>query len=463
MKKQSLSNKNTTSLNAGLLQRKCACGNHTVAGDKCDECKDKQGVLQRKSSNNSEQSEVPPIDREVLNSSGQRLDKSTRAFFESRFEYNFSQVPVSSASHQLSQSSLTVGEPADAFEQEADRIADSIMQKDGNEKKSSTNKQQDGKFDLSQVRIHTDARAAESARAVNALAYTVGNNIVFGAGQFAPWTQKGQHLLAHELTHVVQQTMSGTSQIQSRDGHGNGYKQKTENISEQVKDTALPGALYSPVSVVPMRIMRTTDPCLEKCEKDFNECLKNSSFPPQCIGARSDCIRRCPPGPESKEACVVKEEIPIITTPVVVFDDKVLMQTDVDIEWKANDQCDCACGEYRQFVKGHILKNNQSFNIGLCDGAKLEESVWHEDGDAQTGFCPGHRDRPEIKNDIFDQPNRESGCHYHGKDEPSVPGKSGDMIDVDLKFKGQTFDKCLGKFGKIHEWSFTYKGSLSGL
>src|SRR5262249_8871593 len=60
--------------------------------------------------------------------------------------------------------------------------------------------------DLSLVRVHTDARAAESARMVDALAYTVGHNIVFGGGQYAPETPMGQRLVAHELTHVIQQT-----------------------------------------------------------------------------------------------------------------------------------------------------------------------------------------------------------------------------------------------------------------
>jgi hypothetical protein len=59
--------------------------------------------------------------------------------------------------------------------------------------------------DFSQVRVHTDTQASESARAINASAYTVGNNIVFGSHQYAPETSQGQKLLAHELTHVVQQ------------------------------------------------------------------------------------------------------------------------------------------------------------------------------------------------------------------------------------------------------------------
>jgi hypothetical protein len=59
--------------------------------------------------------------------------------------------------------------------------------------------------DFSRVRVHTDAKAAESARAVNALAYTIGRDVVFENGMYAPHTDKGRGLLAHELTHVLQQ------------------------------------------------------------------------------------------------------------------------------------------------------------------------------------------------------------------------------------------------------------------
>jgi uncharacterized ParB-like nuclease family protein len=61
--------------------------------------------------------------------------------------------------------------------------------------------------DFSQVRVHMDAQADESARAVNARAYTVGRDVVFRAGQYVPGTTEGHRLLAHELTHVVQQQL----------------------------------------------------------------------------------------------------------------------------------------------------------------------------------------------------------------------------------------------------------------
>ena len=90
--------------------------------------------------------EAPPLVHEILRSPGQPLDAAARAFFEPRFSHSFEQV-----------------------------------------------------------RIHTDPAAAASAREVNALAYTRGQDIVFASGQFAPTGEPGQRLLAHELTHVVQQ------------------------------------------------------------------------------------------------------------------------------------------------------------------------------------------------------------------------------------------------------------------
>jgi hypothetical protein len=100
----------------------------------------------RVGSNDLEQGAVPSIVDEVLHSPGEPLDPETRANMGPRFGYDFSNV-----------------------------------------------------------RVHTNERAAESARAVNALAYTVGHNIVFGAGQHAPFSFARQKLLAHELAHVVQQ------------------------------------------------------------------------------------------------------------------------------------------------------------------------------------------------------------------------------------------------------------------
>lgn len=126
----------------GTLQRKCACGGSASSGGECEGCKKKK--LQRSAAGSGPET-APPIVHDVLRSPGQRLDAATRSFFEPRFGHDFSKV-----------------------------------------------------------RIHADARANESAASVNALAYTVGPQIVFRAGLYQPGAASGQRLLAHELTHVVQ-------------------------------------------------------------------------------------------------------------------------------------------------------------------------------------------------------------------------------------------------------------------
>lgn len=71
--------------------------------------------------------------------------------------------------------------------------------------------------DFSSVRIHTDPQAAQTARAVHARAFTLGQDIVFGSGEYSPGTATGRRLLAHELVHVVQQGHGAPQQVQRQD------------------------------------------------------------------------------------------------------------------------------------------------------------------------------------------------------------------------------------------------------
>ncbi len=99
--------------------------------------------------------------------------------------------------------------------------------------------------DFSQVRTHSDLRAAETAQAINARAFTLGNDIVFGAGQYALETSDGKRLLAHELTHVVQQ--QGTinmDHIQNRHG-------KSELIEREPDDGGVPSSSPSTATPAP--------------------------------------------------------------------------------------------------------------------------------------------------------------------------------------------------------------------
>ena len=109
--------------------------------------------------------------------------------------------------------------------------------------------------DFSGVRVHTDDKAAASARAVNARAYTVGRDVVFGAGRYVPGTKAGKELLAHELTHVAQQTVSGVG------GGGDLTVGPSASAEEREADAAAwrvsgGDSLGAPVRPMPCRIQR---------------------------------------------------------------------------------------------------------------------------------------------------------------------------------------------------------------
>ena len=85
--------------------------------------------------------------------------------------------------------------------------------------------------DFSDVRVHTDGAAAEAARAVHASAYTLGRDVVFAAGQYAPATPDGRRLLAHELTHVVQQRRAPGRSVQRKLAVGGGLSMDTKGFT----------------------------------------------------------------------------------------------------------------------------------------------------------------------------------------------------------------------------------------
>ena len=186
---------------SGLLQRKCACGSHTPAGGECAGCKLNRLGLQRKA---SDYSEAPPIVHDVVRSPGQPLDPGIRSFMEPCFGRDFSQVRLSAKAIRPMQAGFTIGAPNDVFEQEADRVAERVVSLP-----EEPSMRAHAGYDFGGVRIHTGDAASRSARVVDARAYTLGRHIVFGAGAYSPDTRSGRELLAHELTHTIQQEAGG--------------------------------------------------------------------------------------------------------------------------------------------------------------------------------------------------------------------------------------------------------------
>src|SRR5690242_7451780 len=147
------------------MQRKAADGPAPLQR-KCAKCEEEEGrQIQRKQAGAAPPAKSPAV-QQVLSSPGQPLDSGAIAFMEPRFGRDFSRV-----------------------------------------------------------RVHTDSNAASSARELNAQAYTVGEHVVFASGRYAPATQAGRSLLAHELTHVAQQQ--------------NGFRAETGSAADLAEQEAL--------------------------------------------------------------------------------------------------------------------------------------------------------------------------------------------------------------------------------
>ena len=182
-----------------LLQRRCACGSGAGGSGECDSCA-KPSLLQRHASGGAAahaDGGWPAAVHDTLARPGRSLDSDTRAFMESRF----------------------------------------------------------GGHDFGAVRVHDDAAAAQSAREVDAHAYTVGPHIVFGAGQYQPGSDSGRHLLAHELAHTVQQQglqRAGTTALAD---HGPEYR-RLEGEADRAADAVMRGGPLPGLSAGGERLSR---------------------------------------------------------------------------------------------------------------------------------------------------------------------------------------------------------------
>jgi len=97
--------------------------------------------------------------------------------------------------------------------------------------------------DFSQVRVHMDADSGESAKTLGARAYTVGRDIVFAAGQYAPNLESGRRLLAHELVHTMQQE-GGALRLQMTPGFtAGGCAAEAESVDEQRDEASYAGLM----------------------------------------------------------------------------------------------------------------------------------------------------------------------------------------------------------------------------
>lgn len=413
--------------NGAGVQRKCAV---------CEE-DDEGRLLQTKAESSpttakSTVATAPPSVREALNSAGEPLPPETRAFFEPRF----------------------------------------------------------GR-DLSEVRVHTGGAADQSARDVRAHAYTVGHNIVFGSGRFTLRTYAGRRLIAHELTHVVQQSGSDGFVRGQRDtqrgvpsifypahglaAHGgtilqrdlaleltNPNPQEVDLTAGQIRDAIkfnrrrydeentrliqdVVGASQTGV------FDEDTIRLIARYQDDFGLTPVDGKVGPDTFDQLTSELQAENVGDQT---CLTMFNV---TDPTNPLDIRVAGPGLADIFSRFNmtarfsPHCNCADFEYRQFICGSVDRTQAGVvtnmnNVFSIPGGGLPQCPgWVEDGNTtqpQNGRY-GHRNHTaRVNNRYLDDTgavDMANGCRFEGFDVPGlfgVPGNSGDRYDFDIRFFG---------------------------
>jgi Domain of unknown function (DUF4157) len=241
--------------NSDLLQRKCDCGGAAGLSGKCEECVQTKLSISRPGDrfereadrvaeqimrapevadlqSGSGRSNLPTISRWVAGSGEQLNRQPMEEEEEERKKGGFNPADL-----------LSMKEAAGSAPTPTPETVSQIgsMRGDGQQLNSGLRQFFEPRFghDFSHVRIHTDARAAQTTKALNARAFTLGSDIAFAASEYKPETDAGRLLLAHELTHVVQQSDQVQALMRACDCSKAGAK-KADSVTDAALRSVFP-------------------------------------------------------------------------------------------------------------------------------------------------------------------------------------------------------------------------------
>jgi hypothetical protein len=318
-------------------------------------------------------------------------------------------------------------------------------------------------YDFSRVKVHTGTEAAWAARDLGARAFTLGRNIVFARGQYAPGSETGRHLLAHELAHVVQQGTGGPTAIQrdlaTPEPAVPPAKQPDLTQDQIQKALAFNKMRFDAVSTKEIQDLVGTTPTGTWTEDDVVAIAAIQ----ESFGLKKDGMV----GPGTfrfldKEITLEKLDrkdknclvsFAVIGSPVNVSA-VVAGQRTISATFRMSallpKHCRCADYEYRQFIRGHWRRIRGGVVTDLAGtfsqfpgGAGLP-AAWQEDGNTTAAALNyGHRAQPdEDINHYLDNTgavDQANGCRYEGEDTPGGPDSvvAGDVFDIRLDFRGE--------------------------
>jgi len=440
----------------GILQRQCACGRHTMAGGQCAECVRKKTMLQRKLTMGAGND---PLEREADRIAGQVMA-----------------MPVATAAGTVSSRIQRAGQQAGQMDSIPASV-DRVLTGSGTPLDLALRQDMEQRFahDFSRVRVHTGDTAAQSAREVSAHAYTVGHDIVFGAGRFVPGTVDGRRLIAHELTHVLQQSgVSGMGGDRLEAAHHpllqrdlaleptNPNAQEVNLTAQQIRDAinfnrrrydAENTRLIQDVVGAPATgtFDEETIRLIARYQDDFGLAPVDGKVGPDTFGQLTAELQA--EGVDDQTCLTLFN----VSDPAIPLDIRVAGAGLADIFSRFNvtarfsPHCHCDQFEYRQFICGSVDRTQGGVatninNLFTIPGGGLPQCPgWVEDGNttqAQNGRY-GHRNHAaRVNNRYLDDTgtvDMANGCRFEAFDVPGmfgVPGNSGDRYDFDIRFFG---------------------------
>jgi hypothetical protein len=360
--------------------------------------------------------------------------------------------------------------------------------------------------DFSGIRLHVGSHAANAARGIGARAYTLGRNIAFAAGQYAPDTLSGRRLLAHELTHTIQQTVAHATvhRVVQRDlpiepthredelvrlsaaqvrrairFNTNRYDPDSIRLIQQVV-----GGDPSPLGQMTESIVRA----IAFLQRDFG-LPQNGQVGPRTFAliSRINQASRTPTGPGQ---CLTRFSVARINNFQHEYTSNPTVRNILArflIRARFEPRCRCEDFEYRQYICGTVLRQPPPVAMGgpaaqspvpmngafhRIPGGQLPRCSGppsHEDGDtgAGAGIGPnyGHRNQGQGPNDRY-LPNRATGCEYRGYDVLGLRNISlatfiGHTYRFDIRFRGEIVQRHGGGWRQVAERQWRLRNNVT--
>jgi hypothetical protein len=442
-------------------------------------------------------SSIPHVQRTIGSQAARRsLPSETVASPASntsaRSGHDFSRIPVYPGGHSTV---LSVGVPGDKYEQEADRVADAVMRKpvspsedtargkrpddldepggkrSGQPLTAETRSAFESRLggDFGAVRVHNSERAHAAATSLGANAFTVGNDITFARGRYAPSTMAGQRLLAHELVHVMQQRR-GVGPLIQRD-LATPPPATAPPAQADLTDAEIASAIafnksrYTSERIKLIQDLVGTEPtgtwtkediiAIAQLQEEYG--LKKDGRVGSTIFQFLDTEISAERLNRNDENCLVALSVTNRSPSITPLANGANIRGDFSMKAMLPAHCNCADYEYRQFIRGHFRHEragtvtDEADWFGRIPGGRLP-AAFTEDGDtAATTVNYGHRAQPredanpKNRYENFDgTPNQASGCVYSGEDFPggryrghNVTPATGDTLDLLIQFRGE--------------------------